>query len=219
MSRAELRAISVGVDRGGRRILHDVNLVASSGQMLVVTGPSGSGKSVLAAVLAGIIKPDRGEISRLGVLLRNPEESNVRTAFVPQDFGLVSTLTAAETIALPLQVRAAPRAESRACAARWLVAMGLESCANRLVTDLSGGQRQRVAIARALAMDAAIIVMDEPTAELDPANRDRVLSLLATELERGAALVVVSHERDVISRADSVYELSALRPNRIPARS
>jgi ABC-type lipoprotein export system ATPase subunit len=211
MSGTELRAASVGVDRGGRVILDDVNLVASSGHMLVITGPSGSGKTTLALALAGIIEPDRGEITLAGMPLRESATSTIRPALVPQDFGLVSTLTASETVSLPLQMRAVAKAESRECSARWLIAMGLESCANRLVTELSGGQRQRVAIARALAMNAAIIVMDEPTAELDPANRDRVISLLATELERGVVLVVVSHEGDMIARADSVYELPTRR--------
>lgn len=214
MSGTELRAASIGVDRGGRVILDDVNLVASSGHMLVITGPSGSGKTTLAFALAGIIEPDRGEITLAEMPLRESAKSAIRPALVPQDFGLVSTLTASETVSLPLQMRAVAKAEIRERSARWLIAMGLGSCANRLVTELSGGQRQRVAIARALAMDAAIIVMDEPTAELDPANRDRVLSLLARELERGVALVVVSHDGDVIARADSVYELPTLRPSR-----
>jgi ABC-type lipoprotein export system ATPase subunit len=89
--------------------------------------------------------------------------------------------------------------------------VGLDSCASRTVAELSGGQRQRVAIARVLAMNADVIVMDEPTAELDPANRALVMSLLTAELARGASLVVVSHEADVIGRADVVYELAGLR--------
>jgi ABC-type lipoprotein export system ATPase subunit len=89
--------------------------------------------------------------------------------------------------------------------------VGLQSCATRTVAELSGGQRQRVAIARALAMKTDVIVMDEPTAELDSANRALVLSLLAAELERGATLVIVSHESDIIAHADFVYDLATSR--------
>jgi ABC-type multidrug transport system ATPase subunit len=206
----ELRAISVGVDVGGRTLLNDINLLVSSGQMIAITGHSGSGKSVLAHTLAGIIEPDRGEVSHDGAPLTVNSPFSARPALVPQDFGLVSVLTCGETVALPLQVRSLPKEEIRERVAIWLGALGLESCAKRTVAELSGGQRQRVAIARALAIGADAIVLDEPTAELDPANRALVLSLLVAELARGAALVVVSHEADVIAQADFIYELPTL---------
>jgi ABC-type lipoprotein export system ATPase subunit len=206
----ELRATSVGVDVEGRTLLNDVNLLISAGQMIVVTGHSGSGKSILAHTLAGIIDPDRGEVTHDGVALSANSPFSARPALVPQDFGLVSVLTCSETVALPLQVRSLSKDEIRGRVARWLGALGLEACANRTVAELSGGQRQRVAIARALAIGADAIVLDEPTAELDPANRALVLSLLVGELARGAALVVVSHEADVIAKADLVYELPTL---------
>jgi len=206
----ELRAISVGVDVGGRTLLNDINLLVSSGQMIAITGNSGSGKSVLAHTLAGIIEPDRGEVSHDGAPLTVNSPFSARPALVPQDFGLVSVLTCGETVALPLQVRSLPKEEIRERVAIWLGALGLESCAKRTVAELSGGQRQRVAIARALAIGADAIVLDEPTAELDPANRALVLSLLVAELARGAALVVVSHEADVIAQADFIYELPTL---------
>ena len=210
MTTIELRAISVGVDVGGRTLLNDINLLVSSGQMIAITGNSGSGKSVLAHTLAGIIEPDRGEVSHDGAPLTANSPFSARPALVPQDFGLVSVLTCGETVALPLQVRSLPKEEIRERVAIWLGALGLESCAKRTVAELSGGQRQRVAIARALAIGADAIVLDEPTAELDPANRALVLSLLVAELARGAALVVVSHEADVIAQADFIYELPTL---------
>lgn len=210
MTTIELRAISVGVDVGGRTLLNDINLLVSSGQMIAITGHSGSGKSVLAHTLAGIIEPDRGEVSHDGAPLTVNSPFSARPALVPQDFGLVSVLTCGETVALPLQVRSLPKEEIRERVAIWLGALGLESCAKRTVAELSGGQRQRVAIARALAIGADAIVLDEPTAELDPANRALVLSLLVAELARGAALVVVSHEADVIAQADFIYELPTL---------
>ena len=210
MSGNELRAASLGVDIEGRMLFNDVNFSVVSGQMLVITGASGSGKTTLAHTLAGIIAPDRGEVTISGTPLRQLT-ALARPALVPQDFGLVSALTAAETVSLPLQVRALAKDEIRDRAANWLSALGLEMCANRTVAELSGGQRQRVAIARSLLIGADVIVMDEPTAELDPDNRALILSLLEDELSRGAVLVVVSHETDVIARADSVYELPTLR--------
>jgi putative ABC transport system ATP-binding protein len=207
----ELRAASLGVDVGGRALFNDVNFSVASGQMLVVTGASGSGKTTLAHALAGIVEPDRGEVTFAGTPLSQSTAFSARPALVPQDFGLVSVLTATETVSLPLQVQSRAKEEIRERAAQWLGALGLEMCADRTVAELSGGQRQRVAIARALVMGADVIVMDEPTAELDPDNRALVLSLLEVELTRGAALVVVSHESDVITRADFVYELPSLR--------
>jgi putative ABC transport system ATP-binding protein len=211
VSENQIRAVSVGVDYGDRVLLDDVNVLVASGQMLVITGASGSGKTTLALTLAGIITPDRGEVTLDGTPLVHRGTLSARLALVPQDFGLVPVLTAAETVSLPLQVQAIERSEIRERTAHSLSAVGLDSCASRTVAELSGGQRQRVAIARVLAMNADVIVMDEPTAELDPANRALVMSLLTAELARGASLVVVSHEADVIGRADVVYELAGLR--------
>ena len=208
MSQNELRATSVGVDFGSRVLLDDVNLLVIAGQMLVITGASGSGKTTLAHTLAGIITPDRGEVTLDGTPLTQLGTLSSRLALVTQDFGLLSVLTATEAVSLPLQVRSLARDEIRDRTAQSLNAVGLQSCATRTVAELSGGQRQRVAIARALAMHADVIIMDEPTAELDPANRALVLSLLTTELDRGASLVVVSHESEVIDHANFVYELS-----------
>jgi ABC-type multidrug transport system ATPase subunit len=209
--RHELRASSLGVDVAGRVLLNDITFTVASGEMLVITGASGSGKSTLARILAGVSAPDRGAVTFDGAPRGAMGEFSQRPAFVPQDFGLVSVLTAHETISLPLQGRSLSREEIRERCATWLEALGLQSCAARPVSDLSGGQRQRVAIARALALRAEVIVMDEPTAELDPANRALLLSLLEEERARGALLLAVSHDSDVIARADSLFEVPPRR--------
>jgi putative ABC transport system ATP-binding protein len=211
MNKNEIRAASLGVDFAGRVLLDEVNLLVSAGQMLVITGASGSGKTTLAHTLVGIITPDRGRVTLDGTPLGQIATMSERTALVPQDFGLLAVLTATETVSLSLQVRSLARDEIRDRTAQSLNAVGLQSCATRTVAELSGGQRQRVAIARALAMKTDVIVMDEPTAELDSANRALVLSLLAAELERGATLVIVSHESDIIAHADFVYDLATSR--------
>jgi putative ABC transport system ATP-binding protein len=207
----ELRADAVGVDIGGRQLFNEVHLLVASGELLVITGASGSGKSTLAHILAGVIEPDRGEVTLAGTPLRETLGFADRPALVTQDFGLVSTLTAIESVGLPLQVQSLAKEQIRYRSEQWLRALGLEACANHPVEELSGGQQQRVAIARALAKDANVIVMDEPTSELDPGNRALLLSLLANEQDRGALIIVVTHEADVIDRSDRVFELSTFR--------
>jgi len=207
MSVQELRGVSLGVGTGRDELFDGLSLNAKAGRILAITGPSGSGKTTLAHVLAGLLPPDRGEVLLDGAPLSRAAIW-LQPSLVPQDYGLVATLTAAETVALPLQARAQPRSEIRGHAARWLEAIGLEACAARPVRELSGGQRQRVAIARALALQAPVLVMDEPTSELDAANRDTVLSLLAREAERGRVLIVVSHDPDLVEQSDDVVELN-----------
>jgi putative ABC transport system ATP-binding protein len=209
----ELRAVSLTIGVEPSVLAENLTFSAAAGRLVAVTGPSGSGKTTLARVLAGLRPPERGD-----VLLDETPLAQVgaesRPAFAPQDYGLLDTLTALETVSLPLQSRAVAKREIRERATRWVGLTGLAGAADRPVSELSGGQRQRVAIARALALDAPVLVMDEPTSELDAATRDLILRLLAGEAERGCILVVVSHDPDVLERADDVIELGALAPGR-----
>lgn len=207
----ELRAVSLTVAVGQSTLVEDLSFAAEAGRMIAITGPSGSGKSTLAQVLAGLRPPDRGEVLFDGTPLAQVAPES-RPALVPQDYGLLAALTATETVALPLQARALAKTEIRARTARWIGATGLEGCAARPVSNLSGGQRQRVAIARALALDAPVLVLDEPTSELDAATRDLVLTLLAAEAKRGCILLVVSHDPDVLERSDEIVELGDRHP-------
>jgi putative ABC transport system ATP-binding protein len=207
MTAGELRAVSLTIGVGRSMLVEHLSFVAEAGRMVAITGASGSGKTTLARVLVGLRPPDYGEVLLDDTpLARVAPES--RPAFVPQDYGLVDTLTAAETVALPLQARALPKPEIRERTMRWIRAIGLEGCARRPVSDLSGGQRQRVAIARALALDAPVLVMDEPTAELDAATRDVILKMLTDEAGRGRVLLIASHDPDVLERSDHIIELS-----------
>ena len=206
MTAQELRAVSLTIGVGESVLIERLSFAADAGRMVAITGPSGSGKTALAHVLAGLRSPSRGEVLVDQCPLAGVG-SEFRPALVPQDYGLLGSLTAWETVALPLQARALAKPEIRARTTRWIRATGLEGCARRPVSELSGGQRQRVAIARALALQAPVLILDEPTSELDASTRDRMLTLLAGEADRGCILVFVSHDPDVLERSDSVIEL------------
>lgn len=207
MTVRELRAVCLTIGGGPSALVERLSFVAEAGGMVAITGASGSGKTTLVEILAGLRTPDHGE-----VLLDNTPLAKVspdsRPALVPQDYGLVTTLTAAETVALPLQARALAKPEIRKRTTHWIQATGLEGCAGRPVSDISGGQRQRVAIARAMALDAPVLVMDEPTSELDAATRDLILTLFTGEAGRGRILLVASHDPDVLECSDRIIDLS-----------
>jgi putative ABC transport system ATP-binding protein len=207
MTARELRAVALTIGAGQTVLVEGLSFAADAGRMVAITGASGSGKTALAYVLAGLRAPKHG-----AVLLDDSPLARVapesRPALVPQDYGLLATLTAAETVALPLQARALAKTEIRERTTHWIRATGLEGSEGRPVSKLSGGQRQRVAIARALALEAPVLVMDEPTSELDADTRDVVLTLLDDEARRGCILLVVSHDPDVLERSDGIIELS-----------
>ena len=190
--------------RGGRVILDGIDVRAAPGERLAITGPSGAGKSTLLAILAGLEAPDRGVV-RLGEEVVRPGAGPVlrrRFGIVFQGYGLLSLLTAAENVELVLAARRMRPRDTRARAAGMLAAVGLGARADHLVEELSGGEQQRVAVARALAADPEIVIADEPTAELDAENRERVLALLLGAADRGATVLVATHDPDVWDRCD-----------------
>jgi putative ABC transport system ATP-binding protein len=194
MSGHRLEAAGLGVTFGDRTVLDDITLVAQEGEPMAVSGPSGSGKTVLLHALAGLRPPTRGSVLFDGAPV-DPSDAATRARFgiVLQSQGLASGLTSEENVALPLQSRRLDRAEIAARCREALAAVGLEATSARLVDDLSGGQRQRVGVARALAGRPQILLADEPTAELDPANRARILDLL---LEPSASMIVFIASND-----------------------
>jgi putative ABC transport system ATP-binding protein len=207
-SAGPLRAEGVGLRRGGRDILSDVSIEAVAGRLTGVTGPSGSGKTSLLMVLAGLVAPDEGKVLLGGRDMRELREAErAELAFVPQTYGLVSSLDAQENVAVALQARGVrgDELEKRTDAA--LEALGLAGVARHLVDELSGGQLQRLAVARALVSDPAILVADEPTAELDAANRSLVMGLLQQQADRGALVVVSSHDPDVTEACSQLVRL------------
>jgi putative ABC transport system ATP-binding protein len=194
---------------GDRTILDGISVQASSGRVLAVRGPSGSGKSSLLTMLGGLIAPSGGTVTLDGAQVAPSSDLVLRRrfGFVLQGYGLVAALTARENIAVVLQAAEVPRAQVRSRVQAVLERVKLAPVADHLVEDLSGGQQQRVAVARALVTAADVFLADEPTAELDADNRELIISLLIERARAGAAVVIASHDPDVVDACDDVLDL------------
>ena len=190
------------VVRGGRRVVDEVDVDVVPRRILAVTGPSGSGKSTLLAVLAGLVAADGGTLDPA-----DPAARAANSGVVFQSYGLLPVLTAAENVELPLQLRGLDRDEVRELAEIALARAGLPDIPDRLAEELSGGQRQRVAVARALAVSPALLVADEPTAELDADSAAIVLHALRAEANSGAAVVLATHDPEVAALCDTQLHL------------
>jgi ABC-type lipoprotein export system ATPase subunit len=204
---AELRLDNVSLDFAGNPALIGVSVAFSAGVPVAVTGPSGSGKSALCFVLAGAVEPTQGSILFEGGPISPVTREEI--GLILQVHGLVSGLTAIENVALPLQARRVPPDDVRDASIRSLALVGLADDGERIVDELSGGERQRVGIARALAGDPRIVIADEPTAELDPDNRENVLSLLLKRASQQRIVIVASDDPAVVARFPRVVELEA----------
>jgi ABC-type lipoprotein export system ATPase subunit len=191
---------SVRYEPAGRVVLDGVSLSARGGEMLAVTGPSGSGKSSLLALMAGLASPTSGVATIDGRPVLDGIDA--RLGLVLQGYGLVSLLTAAENVEVPLQAASVPRSEVMRRAAAALDSVGLGELADRPVEALSGGQRQRVAMARALVVEPDLVLADEPTAQQDGTTKQRLLELLRAAASRGAVVVVATHDPEVVEACD-----------------
>jgi putative ABC transport system ATP-binding protein len=213
MSEGELRADLIGVSGPRRLLLDGVSLEARPGRILAVTGSSGSGKTTLLSVLGGLLRPDTGQVAYddqpVGTRSGEPRAG---TAFVLQTYGLVPSLSAEENVAVALRARGVPPADAAPQAVTALDRVGVGDLAERLVTELSGGQLQRVAVARALAVRPDVLLADEPTSELDEHNRDLVVAEIRAEADRGAVVVLATHDPEVADLCDEELHLVDGRP-------
>ena len=199
--------------RGGKRLftaVHPLDIGLEERQLTLVSGHSGSGKSTLANMLAGILTPTAGHVQLDGTdlySLRDEELSrlrNERIGLVPQGHTALRALTVLDNVLLPSILYT--KDEAPADRARELLAsVGLGDLVDAAPTELSGGELRRMAIARALLMDPAIVIADEPTAGLDSVNATAALTLLRDAADRGAAVLVVSHEAEAQRFADRSY--------------
>ncbi|MBK1690869.1 ABC transporter ATP-binding protein [Ectothiorhodospira mobilis] len=218
-----VRDLRRAYEEGGHRrvVLDGIDARVERGEIVALLGRSGSGKSTLLNLLAGIDRPDGGEIQVEGQRLdRMGERERTlfrrrRVGFVYQFFNLVPTLTVAENIALPLELNGLPARERRSRVEDLLEQVGLPGRGGAFPDALSGGEQQRVAIARAIAHEPALLLADEPTGNLDADTGDRIITLLRDLVRRqGRTLVMVTHSRDVAAVADRVWTLCEGRLDR-----
>jgi putative ABC transport system ATP-binding protein len=199
-----LETVGLEVRYDGTTALRPLDLRLAPGVMLAVTGSSASGKSTLLWALAGGLRPTAGTVSLCGTAISGREQaSRLGVAFMPQGAGLVSTLTAAENLEVTLLAHGVSAAETRLRTGDALDAVGLSEQGGHLPEELSGGQQQRAAVALVLAMRARVLLFDEPTSELDAANRQRVLGALRSEADAGAVVVVATHDPEAAAPADA----------------
>jgi putative ABC transport system ATP-binding protein len=217
MSERSLSGIGIVLGGAGGRILDGVSVHAQPGRILAVTGSSGSGKTTLLSVLGGLLRPTAGTVEYDGHAVGTPDgEPRAGTAFVLQTYGLVPTLTAEENVAVALRARGVAPADSRRRSDQALDRVGVGDLGERLISELSGGQLQRVAVARALAVVPDVLLADEPTSELDEANRDLVVAEIRREADRGAVVVLATHDPEVASLCDDELHLVDGRPSGAP---
>ena len=190
----------VGVRFGETQVLSDVSFKVDSGEIFVIMGPSGSGKSVLLRTLIGLLKPTSGRVL-IGDLDANDRRTHqtVKTALVFQAGALFNSLTVFDNLAFyPREHRLASEKDIRSKVEEALEMLSLKDAAKKIPAELSGGMRKRVAIARALVMEPQLLLYDEPTSELDPTMGATISEVIATLREElNVTSIVVSHDRDL----------------------
>lgn len=222
-----MRNVSLTLGNGANRTdaLIDINLDLAPGELVAVTGRSGSGKSSLLNVAGGLLRPSSGSVTvgATDLAALSPAElSDARRTsigYVFQDLNLIASLTAAENISLPLELDGVSVSEARASAATALAAVGLAGLDKRYPDELSGGQRQRVAIARGLIGDRRLLLADEPTGALDEVTAESVMHLLRAQCDEGAATLFVTHDPSLAAWADRVIRLRDGRIDAVSTRS
>ncbi|MGL6071932.1 ABC transporter ATP-binding protein [Craterilacuibacter sp.] len=193
-------------------ILREATLSVAQGESIAIVGASGSGKSSLLAILAGLDQASSGDVCLFGQHLSRLDEDaraalrRARVGFVFQNFQLLPQLSALENVMLPLELCGHKDAEAQA--AQRLERVGLGHRLRHYPRHLSGGEQQRVALARAFVTNPEILFADEPTGSLDPASGEQVIELLfRMNAEQGTALVLVTHDTDLAARCDAIYRL------------
>jgi putative ABC transport system ATP-binding protein len=209
-----LMAHDIDLSFGATRALTGASVEIGPGEIVALLGPSGSGKSTLLHCLAGILRPDGGEIVYRGQRVDDQSDEQ-RSALRRSDFGfvfqfgsLVPELSALENVALPLRLSGQQRRPAEASAHEWLDRFDVGDLAGKRAGEMSGGQGQRVAVARALVTGPRVVFADEPTGALDSYNGERVMDLLSgVARAQGASIVLVTHEERVAAYADREVSL------------
>ncbi|OHV29128.1 MULTISPECIES: ABC transporter ATP-binding protein [Pseudofrankia] len=208
----ELRGVTKVYGSGATEVhaLTDVDLTVRAGEMVAVMGPSGSGKSTLLTIAGSLEQPTSGEVLVEGTSFAGMsagDRARMRRRYIGyvfQDYNLLPGLTAAENIALPLELDGTRARKAAAAARRALDDVGLADRARSFPDELSGGQRQRVAIARALVGERRLLLADEPSGALDTQTGEVVMRLLRGACKAGAATVMATHDAQLAAWADRV---------------
>ena len=215
MSMVELRQVSKVYGQGAAEVhaLREVSLEVGPGTMVAVMGPSGSGKSTLLTIAGSLEVSSSGQVliagQDLATMSRNDKARLRRRSigYVFQDFNLLPGLTAAENVALPLELDGIRARQARDVGLRALDALGLADRASNYPDQLSGGERQRVAIARAVVGDRHLLLADEPSGALDSANSEAVMRMIHAACQQGVAAVVVTHDAQLAAWAARVVSI------------
>lgn len=196
------------------RALNGVDLTIYRGEFCAIVGTSGSGKSTMLNMLAGLEKPTKGEVIIGGQHLETMNENQLvkfrreKVGFIFQSFNLLGTMNAIENVALPLTFRGVDKKTREAKAVQMLKLVGLPKHMKHKPNEMSGGQQQRVGVARALVLDPEIIFADEPTGNLDSNTSAEVLKLMRRIVqEKNQTLVMVTHDNHLASFADRIFHI------------
>ena len=210
----DMRDVDLSLGSGAARvhILRKVSLTIAPGESVGLIGPSGSGKSTLLMTMAGLERPDSGEIYIDGEPIHRMNEDQLarfrgeRIGIVFQSFQLIPTMTALENVATPLEL--AGKSDALRRARDELAAVGLAERLGHYPAQLSGGEQQRVALARALAPRPKLLIADEPTGNLDEATGRTIFEMLfSLPRERGATVALVTHDPTLAARCDRVVRI------------
>jgi putative ABC transport system ATP-binding protein len=211
----QVRDLVIEYATGGYAVrpIDGLDLDGRAGELVVLLGPSGCGKTSLLSALGGILRPTAGTIrfgdlevrDLVGAALADYRQRHV--GFVFQAFNLIASLDARENVAIPLIMAGVPRKAALRRADELLVRVGLAERSHHRPGKLSGGQQQRVAVARGLAADPAMLLADEPTANLDYVQAEGIISLLRDLRRDGRLIIVSSHDDRLVPIADRVVHL------------
>ncbi|NNK13709.1 MAG: ABC transporter ATP-binding protein [Desulfofustis sp.] len=198
---------------GGVEALHDMTIQFPKGQLTSLLGPSGCGKTTLLKIIAGLLPPTTGRVTVNGVEVTGPGEER---AFVFQDFALMPWASVLRNAAFGLELRGVPKSERNAIAEKYIEAVGLKGYENLYPHELSGGMRQRVGLARALAVDADVLLMDEPFSAVDEQTRRKFQEdLLDVIKEEGKTFIFVTHSIEEAVYVSHSIALLLPRPSRV----
>jgi ABC-type lipoprotein export system ATPase subunit len=215
-ARVELERVGFAFADNGRErvVLADLNHKFASGAMTVISGRSGSGKTTLLRLIAGLERPDSGELLIDGQPLTTADREDLATlrrqriGYMPQESTAIGFLSAQENVVFALRLRGVDHDDAAERARAVLAALSLSERVRQRVARLSAGETQRVALARALASSRGLLILDEPTSRLDEVNASTIAALLAGAARAGQTIICATHDPQLISQADEVLRLS-----------